>query len=45
MGYVACTAGAPAESLLGARYEIDIAGARIGARPALRAWVAPMEER
>jgi 4-methylaminobutanoate oxidase (formaldehyde-forming) len=45
MGYVACTAGAPAESLLSARYEIDIAGTRIAATPALRAWVAPREDR
>jgi 4-methylaminobutanoate oxidase (formaldehyde-forming) len=45
MGYVACTAGAKAESLLSGRYEIDIAGTRVAATPALRAWVAPMEER
>ena len=41
MGYVACTAGAPAETLLGARYEIDIAGTRVSARAALRPWHDP----
>ena len=41
MGYVACTAGAAAESLLSARYEVDIAGTRVAARPALRAWHDP----
>jgi glycine cleavage system aminomethyltransferase T len=41
MGYVACTAGAPAESLLSGRYEIDIAGTRVAAAPALRPWHDP----
>jgi len=45
MGYVACTAGAPAESLLDARYEIDIAGTHVAATPALRAWHDPHGER
>ena len=45
MGYVACTAGAAAESLLSARYEIDIAGTRVAARPALRAWHDPGGQR
>jgi heterotetrameric sarcosine oxidase gamma subunit len=45
MGYVACTAGAPAESLLAARYEIDIAGTRIPARAALRPWHDPAGRR
>src|ERR1051326_6259992 len=31
MGYVICEPGAPPESLLAARYEIDIAGTRVGA--------------
>ena len=41
MGYVACAAGAPAETLLSARYEIDIAGIRVPATPSLRAWHDP----
>jgi 4-methylaminobutanoate oxidase (formaldehyde-forming) len=41
MGYVACTAGAPAASLLDARYEIDIAGRRVAAAAALRPWHDP----
>ena len=41
MGYVACTAGAPAESLLSVRYEIDIAGTRVPAAVALRPWHDP----
>jgi len=45
MGYVACEPGAAAESLLDARYEIDIAGTRVGATPALRAWHDPKGER
>ena len=45
MGYVACEAGAAAESLLDARYEIDIAGVRVAATPAVRAWHDPKGER
>ena len=45
MGYVACEPGAAAESLLDARYEIDIAGVRVAATPALRAWHDPKSER
>ena len=45
MGYVACEAGAAAESLLDARYEIDIAGVRVPATPALRPWHDPKGER
>jgi 4-methylaminobutanoate oxidase (formaldehyde-forming) len=41
MGYVACAAGAPAASLLQARYEIDLAGTRVAAIPALRPWHDP----
>jgi heterotetrameric sarcosine oxidase gamma subunit len=41
MGYVACTTGVPAESLLGAPYEIDVAGMRVGATAAVRAWHDP----
>ena len=41
MGYVACAAGAPAERLLSARYEIDLAGTRVPATPSLRAWHDP----
>jgi len=45
MGYVACTAGVPPECLLGAHYEIDIAGTRVAASAALRAWHDPRAER
>jgi 4-methylaminobutanoate oxidase (formaldehyde-forming) len=45
MGYVACTAGVPADALLGARYEIDIAGTRVAATATLRAWHDPSGER
>jgi 4-methylaminobutanoate oxidase (formaldehyde-forming) len=41
LGYVACRPGATAESLLEARYQVDIAGARVAAMPALRAWHDP----
>jgi len=45
MGYVACEAGAAAESLLAARYEIDVAGIRVAATAALRPWHDPKGER
>jgi 4-methylaminobutanoate oxidase (formaldehyde-forming) len=45
MGYVACTAGAPADALLDERYEIDIAGTRVAATAALRAWHDPGGQR
>jgi len=41
MGYVACTPGAAATTLLTARYEIDIAGVRVPATAALRSWHDP----
>jgi len=41
MGYVRCAPGAPAESLLGGRHEIDIAGTRVAAAVSLRAWHDP----
>ncbi len=41
MGYADCAPGAPAETLLAARYEIDLAGTRVAARAALRAWHDP----
>jgi heterotetrameric sarcosine oxidase gamma subunit len=41
MGYVACPAGAPPETLLDARYEIDLAGVRVPARASLRPWHDP----
>jgi glycine cleavage system aminomethyltransferase T/glycine/D-amino acid oxidase-like deaminating enzyme len=45
MGYVACEPGTAAESLVDAGYEVDIAGTRVGATPALRAWHDPRGER
>jgi 4-methylaminobutanoate oxidase (formaldehyde-forming) len=41
MGYVASPAGAPPETLLSARYEIDLAGVRVPARASLRPWHDP----
>jgi heterotetrameric sarcosine oxidase gamma subunit len=41
MGYVRCTPGAPAETLLDGRHEIDIAGTRVAATVSLRAWHDP----
>jgi 4-methylaminobutanoate oxidase (formaldehyde-forming) len=41
MGYVECVPGAPAAGLLAARYEIDLAGARVPAAASLRPWHDP----
>ena len=41
MGYGACEPGAAPETLLGGRYEIDVAGLRVAATPSLRAWHDP----
>jgi 4-methylaminobutanoate oxidase (formaldehyde-forming) len=45
MGYVACAPGASGESLLNGWYEIDIAGVRVAATAALRAWHDPKGDR
>jgi 4-methylaminobutanoate oxidase (formaldehyde-forming) len=45
MGYVACAPGASVESLTAVRYEIDIAGTRVAAAPALQPWHDPKGER
>jgi 4-methylaminobutanoate oxidase (formaldehyde-forming) len=41
MGYVACAAHQSPESLLSGRYEIDVAGVRVEAVAATRAWHDP----
>ena len=41
MGYVSCAPGASAETLVRARYEIDLAGTRVAAAASLRAWHDP----
>jgi len=41
MGYVECALGAPAGTLLAGRYEVDLAGTRVAATAALRAWHDP----
>jgi glycine cleavage system aminomethyltransferase T len=41
MGYVQCVPGAPAETLLDGRYEIDVAGRRVPVTASLRAWYDP----
>lgn len=45
LGYAACPPGAAVDALLDARYEIDIAGTRVAATPALRAWHDPQGAR
>ena len=41
MGYVPLTSGARPESLLDARWEVDVEGTRVSATPSLRAWHDP----
>ena len=41
MGYVSCPPGAPPETLVRERYDIDVAGVRIAAAASLRAWHDP----
>jgi heterotetrameric sarcosine oxidase gamma subunit len=45
MGYVESEPGVPAETWLGGRYEIDVAGERVPASVSLRAWHDPTGER
>jgi glycine cleavage system aminomethyltransferase T/glycine/D-amino acid oxidase-like deaminating enzyme len=45
MGYVACAPGERAAGLLAGPYEIDIAGSRVAATAALRAWHDPAGDR
>jgi 4-methylaminobutanoate oxidase (formaldehyde-forming) len=45
LGYVACSPAESAENLLASRYEIEIAGARVAARPSLRPLYDPKSER
>jgi glycine cleavage system aminomethyltransferase T/glycine/D-amino acid oxidase-like deaminating enzyme len=41
LGWVACAPGEPVQTLLGGRYDIDVAGVRIPATPSIRAWHDP----
>ncbi len=41
LGYVACAPGAPPESLLSGRYDIDVAGVLVPATVSVRAWHDP----
>ena len=45
MGYVESESGAPADTLLHGRYEIDVAGERVPASASLRAWRDPGGDR
>jgi 4-methylaminobutanoate oxidase (formaldehyde-forming) len=45
LGYVRCAANENAEKLLGSRYEIEVAGIRVGAKASLQALYDPKAER
>jgi 4-methylaminobutanoate oxidase (formaldehyde-forming) len=45
LGYVACAPEESAENILASRYEIEIAGARVAAKPSLRPLYDPKSER
>jgi 4-methylaminobutanoate oxidase (formaldehyde-forming) len=45
LGYVRCAPSESEEKLLGSRYEIEVAGVRVGAKASLKALYDPKAER